>query len=103
MLALEGIETALGEFRLSVDARIEPGERVAILGASGSGKSTLLSVLAGFIVPDEGRLSWKERELTPLPPADRSSESRRVRRKRAFSCQMVRVTPAGRLSRSCSM
>jgi energy-coupling factor transport system ATP-binding protein len=37
-----------------VDLRIEPGERVLLLGASGSGKSTLLAALAGLLAADSG-------------------------------------------------
>lgn len=71
MLKLDGIEVALGAFTLSVDATIARGERLAVLGASGSGKSTLLSLLAGFLVPDAGRLSWEGEDMTSLPPAKR--------------------------------
>ncbi|MDF1478571.1 ATP-binding cassette domain-containing protein [Leifsonia sp. H3M29-4] len=37
-----------------LDLRIEPGERVLLLGASGAGKSTLLRALAGVLGADEG-------------------------------------------------
>jgi len=43
-----------------VDLRVEPGERLLLLGRSGSGKSTLLAALAGLLDPAateaEGRL-----------------------------------------------
>ena len=36
-----------------LDVRIEPGERVLLLGASGAGKSTLLQALAGILGGDD--------------------------------------------------
>jgi len=71
MLGLEGIELKLGAFHLRVDAQVSRGQRVAVLGPSGSGKSTLLSLLAGFLVPEAGRITWEGRDLTRLPPAER--------------------------------
>jgi thiamine transport system ATP-binding protein len=71
MLVLEGVELSLGAFRLAVDAQIARGERVAVLGASGSGKSTLLSLLAGFLVPEAGRIVWDGTDITHAPPAGR--------------------------------
>ncbi len=37
-----------------IDLRIEPGERLLVVGANGSGKSTLAWILAGLLVPTEG-------------------------------------------------
>lgn len=39
-----------------IDLRVEPGERLALIGASGAGKTTLLRVLAASLRPDEGRV-----------------------------------------------
>ncbi len=42
---------------LSIPAwKLEEGSRVAISGPSGCGKSTLLNIIAGLLVPDEGRV-----------------------------------------------
>ncbi|RAR62245.1 thiamine transport system ATP-binding protein [Onishia taeanensis] len=38
--------------------RLAPGECLAVSGPSGAGKSTLLNLLAGFLTPSDGRLSW---------------------------------------------
>lgn len=38
----------------SVNIRIDPGERVALIGSNGSGKSTMLRVLHGLLRPTRG-------------------------------------------------
>jgi lipoprotein-releasing system ATP-binding protein len=49
-----------------VDLQIEPGERVAIIGASGSGKSTLLHCLGGLDRPSEGQIQLQGHDLLSL-------------------------------------
>ena len=47
-----------------VDVEFYPGEFVVILGASGSGKSTLLNILGGLDVPTDGRVFFRDQDLT---------------------------------------
>jgi putrescine transport system ATP-binding protein len=51
---------------LSLD--IFQGEFFSLLGGSGCGKSTLLRILAGFVIPDQGRVSIDGVDVTELPP-----------------------------------
>ncbi|SJM70744.1 ABC transporter ATP-binding protein [Gulosibacter sp. 10] len=44
-----------------VDLTIEPGRRVAVVGASGAGKTTLAAVIAGIHPPDAGTVERPER------------------------------------------
>jgi spermidine/putrescine ABC transporter ATP-binding subunit len=62
-----GAVTALAGIDLAVGA----GELLTILGPSGSGKTTLLKVIAGFELPDEGRVMLKGRDITFSSPARR--------------------------------
>lgn len=49
----------------------EVNEYVSLLGPSGSGKTTLLRVIAGFEVPDTGRVFFDGRDITDLPAHER--------------------------------
>jgi putative ABC transport system ATP-binding protein len=50
------------------DANFEmyKGEFIVVLGPSGSGKSTLLNILGGMDTPTEGRVFFKDKEITKL-------------------------------------
>jgi lipoprotein-releasing system ATP-binding protein len=52
-----------------IDMRLEPGERVAIVGASGAGKSTLLHVLGTLDLPTRGWILFDGEEITGMGPA----------------------------------
>ena len=52
-----------------VDLLVQPGSRTAIVGPSGSGKTSLLRVIAGFEVPDAGRVTLGGQLLADGPEA----------------------------------
>lgn len=52
----------------SVTLEVRRGEFLTMLGPSGCGKTTLLRMIAGFEVPDEGRVILGGRDVTGLPP-----------------------------------
>jgi putative ABC transport system ATP-binding protein len=49
----------------SVDLEFQPGEFVVILGPSGSGKSTLLNLLGGLDVASEGKVFFRDKQVSP--------------------------------------
>ena len=54
----------------SVNFRIEPGERVAIIGRVGSGKSTIARLILGLYEPDEGTIMVDDADVRQLHPDD---------------------------------
>jgi putrescine transport system ATP-binding protein len=51
-----------------VSLTVERGELFALLGPSGCGKTTLLRIIAGFDVPDRGRVLIDHVDVTAAPP-----------------------------------
>jgi iron(III) transport system ATP-binding protein len=64
-----GDVTALG----GVSLRIEKGELFFLLGPSGCGKTTLLRNIAGFYIPDSGRILFGDDDVTRVPPHRRNT------------------------------
>jgi putative spermidine/putrescine transport system ATP-binding protein len=54
-----------------IDVEVGKGEFFTLLGPSGSGKTTTLRMIAGFELPDEGRVELGGSDVTALPPYDR--------------------------------
>lgn len=53
---------------------LQPGDRVAMIGAIGSGKSTLLKVLSGLYQPEGGRVFLDGVDMAHLEPAFRRAQ-----------------------------
>jgi iron(III) transport system ATP-binding protein len=56
-----------------LDLVINPGELFFLLGPSGCGKTTLLRCMAGFYIPEEGRILFGDEDVTRLAPHKRNT------------------------------
>jgi ATP-binding cassette, subfamily C, bacterial CydC len=63
----QGEEAAVLE---GFDLRLEPGERVALVGPSGAGKTTVTNLLLRFLDPEAGRVTIGGRDLRELRQED---------------------------------
>lgn len=73
-VALEGVTArypgAVTPAFEGLDLRLEPGERVALVGPSGAGKTTVTNLLLRFLDPEEGRVTLAGSDLRSLRQED---------------------------------
>ncbi|MDR2769160.1 MAG: ABC transporter ATP-binding protein [Puniceicoccales bacterium] len=74
-IRVEGIVKKFGSVIAldGVNICVNAGELFFLLGPSGCGKTTLLRLLAGFYVPDEGKIFFGDREVSKVPPHKRET------------------------------
>jgi inositol-phosphate transport system ATP-binding protein len=70
---LSGLTKSFGAVRAvdALDLEIGSGEFVALLGPSGCGKTTTLLLVAGIYQPSGGTITFGDRRVDHLPPAER--------------------------------
>ena len=74
-ITIENLVKRFGEHTAldRVNFRVEAGEIFFLLGPSGCGKTTLLRTIAGFYMPDSGRILFGEEDVTKVPPHKRNT------------------------------
>jgi len=111
LLEIQGVTRRFGDFTAvdNVSLAVEPGEFFTLLGPSGCGKTTLLRMIAGFDLPDAGRILLSGEDLATTPPELRPVRTvfqsyalfphMSVAANVAFPLQMARVAPGERKTR----
>jgi branched-chain amino acid transport system ATP-binding protein len=89
MLRVEGITKSFGGFMAVSGANLEVnrGEVVAVIGPNGAGKTTLFNLVTGILKPDDGKVIFKNEEITGL------SAYRICRKGLSRSFQVVNIFP----------
>jgi branched-chain amino acid transport system ATP-binding protein len=49
---------------------VPKGELSAIIGPNGAGKTTLFNLITGHLIPDKGRVIFKEKDISGMQPFD---------------------------------
>ena len=55
-----------------ISLEIKKGEVVGLLGPNGAGKTTTFYIIVGLIVPDKGKVSFGDKEITKIPMYQRA-------------------------------
>lgn len=70
ILQIEGVSKNFGGLQAlrHVTLDLPEGEILGLIGPNGAGKTTLFNVINGIYAPEEGRVRFKDKEVTALPP-----------------------------------
>jgi branched-chain amino acid transport system ATP-binding protein len=70
MLEVEGIHTyyGLSHILFGVSLKVEAGQVVCLLGRNGAGKTTTLKSILGLAAPKQGRIRFKQEDVTGKEP-----------------------------------
>ncbi|HOG52688.1 MAG TPA: ABC transporter ATP-binding protein [Bacillota bacterium] len=73
-IRLSGVTKRFAKFEAlsRVDLEIKDGELFTLLGPSGCGKTTTLRLIAGFYIPDEGKIFFGGNEVQDIPTSKRN-------------------------------
>jgi spermidine/putrescine transport system ATP-binding protein len=73
-ISLQGVGKRFGPVVAvrETNLEIQDGEFFSMLGPSGCGKTTTLRMIAGFEIPDEGRVLLRGNDVTNVPPNRRN-------------------------------
>jgi ABC-type branched-subunit amino acid transport system ATPase component len=70
LLTVEGIKSGYGKKEIlhGVTLNVGSGETVCLIGPNGAGKSTVLLTILGFLNAKEGRILFRNEEITGIEP-----------------------------------
>ncbi|MHA7986446.1 ABC-F family ATP-binding cassette domain-containing protein [Rathayibacter sp. CAU 1779] len=88
MLAVHDLEIRVGARTLmsGVTFRVQPGDKIGLVGRNGAGKTTLTKVLAGDLLPSEGRVERSD-DLGYLPQDPRTGDPDMLARTRILDAR----------------
>ncbi|MCL4247920.1 MAG: ABC transporter ATP-binding protein [Anaerolineae bacterium] len=69
MFIIENLHVSYGELQVlwGVSLKVPQGSIVALLGSNGAGKTTTLKTAMGMMKPTQGRISFRDQDLTLIP------------------------------------
>ncbi len=69
MLRIDGLSASYGSIQVlkRISIQVPKGQIVSIIGANGAGKTTLLKSISGLMKIQEGRVVYKEKDISGLP------------------------------------